>query len=117
MLKSFTIFSLSLFFFLFCLKSNNTLGRQQRWWWWWWWGGGWGGGHGSLPPPLSFSRSRKKKGKQRKKRKSFKAETIKRLSSRSKCYCFSQSRSSIEFKNCVPCPLLFEINFAAFATW
>ena len=109
MLKSFTIFSLSLFFFLFSLKSDNTLVVVVGW--------GGGGGHGSLPPPLTFSRSRKKKGKQRKKRKSFKAETIKRLSSRSKCYCFSQSRSSIEFKNCVPCPLLFEINFAAFATW
>ena len=36
----------------------------------------------------------KEKGKQRKKRNSFKAETIKTLSPRSKCYCFSYSRAS-----------------------
>ena len=43
------------------------------------------GGHGS---PL-FLRSKNKKVKQRKKRKSFKAEIIKRLSPRSKYYCCS----------------------------
>ena len=46
-------------------------------------------------PPPTFLRSKKKKRKQRKKkRKIFKAETIKRLSPRSKCYCFSHSRAS-----------------------
>ena len=39
--------------------------------------------------PPTFSCGKNKKGKQRKNRKSFKAETIKRLSPRSKCYCFS----------------------------
>ena len=47
-----------------------------------------GGDHGHP----TFLRSKKKKGKQRKKRKSLKVETIKRLSQRSKCYCFSHSR-------------------------
>ena len=42
----------------------------------------------------TFLCSENKKGKQRKKRKSFKAETIKRLSPKSKCYCFSHSRAS-----------------------
>ena len=64
--------------------------------------------HPPPPPPAPFSPtifhthththtilcSENKKGKQRKKRKSFKAETIKRLSPRSKCYCFSHSRAS-----------------------
>ena len=49
-------------------------------------------------PPLLFStflRSKKKKRETKKKRKGcFKAETIKRLSPRSKCYCFSHSRAS-----------------------
>ena len=52
--------------------------------------GGWGEGHGTP----TFLRSKKKKGKQWEKRKTFKAETIKRLSPRSKCYCFSHSRAS-----------------------
>ena len=39
-------------------------------------------------------RSKKRKRKKRKKRKSFKVETIKRLSTRSKCYCFSHSSAS-----------------------
>ena len=39
--------------------------------------------------PLTFLCGKNKKGKQRKKSKSLKAETIKRLSLRSKCYCFS----------------------------
>ena len=43
---------------------------------------------------LTFLLSKKKKGKQRKKWNSFKAETIKRLSPRSKCYCFSHSTAS-----------------------
>ena len=42
----------------------------------------------------AFLRSKKKKGRQRKKRKSLKAETIKRLSPRSKYYCFSHFRAS-----------------------
>ena len=53
----------------------------------------WGRGAGGIAP-LLFCVARKKKWKQRKKRKSFKAETIKRLSPRSKCYCFSYSRAS-----------------------
>ena len=48
------------------------------------------GGHG----PPTFLHSKKKKGKQREKRKGFKAETIKRLSPRSKYYCFNHSRAS-----------------------
>ena len=66
--------------------------------------------------------SKKEKGKQKKKRKSFKAENIKRLSPRSKCYCFSPSRASRIQKLFlpanhgglfnVPWPLYFEIHFA-----
>ena len=59
------------------------------------------GGPGDHAPSLptnththTFLPSKKKKGKQRGKRKTFKAETIKRLSPRSKCYCFSRSRVS-----------------------
>ena len=44
--------------------------------------------------PLTFLRNKKKTGKQKKRRKIFEAETIKRLSPRSKCYCFSHSRAS-----------------------
>ena len=40
----------------------------------------------------TFLHSKKKKEKQREK-KSFKAEAIKRLSPKSKCYCFSHSRA------------------------
>ena len=47
-----------------------------------------------MPPSPQFLSSKKKKGKQRKQRKSFRAETIKRLSLRSKCYYFSHSRAS-----------------------
>ena len=57
------------------------------------WGGELGG-HVPPPPPPHFLRSKKKKGKQRKARKTFKAETIKRLSLRSKLYCLSHSRAS-----------------------
>ena len=42
----------------------------------------------------TFSRSKKKKGKERKARETFKAETIKRLSLKSKLYCLSHSRES-----------------------
>ena len=57
------------------------------------------GSPGPAPPegpwhPLTFLRSKNKKEKQKKKRKNWKAETIKRLSPRSKCYCFSHSRVS-----------------------
>ena len=54
--------------------------------------GGRGEGHATSLP--TFLHSEKKKGKQREKRKTFKAETIKRLSPRSKCYCFSNFRAS-----------------------
>ena len=47
------------------------------------------------PWPLHFfCVAVRKMGKQREKRKSFKAETIRRLSPSSKCYCFSHSRAS-----------------------
>ena len=55
-------------------------------------GGGWGWGGGAWP--TIFLGTKKKKGKQRKNRKSFKAETIKKLSPRSKCCYFSHSRAS-----------------------
>ena len=42
----------------------------------------------------TFLCSKKKKGNQRKARKTFKAETIKRLSLRSKLYCLRYSRAS-----------------------
>ena len=64
-------------------------------------------------PPPHFLCSKKKKGKQRKARKAFKAETIKRLSLRSKLYCFSHSRASrIQILFRVPWPLHLEIHFA-----
>ena len=47
-------------------------------------------GHGST----LFCVAKWKKWNKEKKRKSFKAETIKRLSPESKCYCFSHSRVS-----------------------
>ena len=56
-----------------------------------------GGGWRACPPPLhtqTFLRGKKKNGNKGKTRKSFKAETIKKLSPRSKCYCFSHSRAS-----------------------
>ena len=74
-------------------------------------------------PPLLFCIG-KRKGKQRKIER-FIAETIKKLSPRQKCYCFSHSRASriqtfflsvnqggwqVFFS--VPWPLLLEINFA-----
>ena len=48
------------------------------------------------PPPPHFFGSKKKReaNEQAKKRKSFKAETTKRLSPRSKCYSFSHSKAS-----------------------
>ena len=51
------------------------------------------------PCPPTFGVAKRKKGNKGKKRNSFKADTIKRLSQRSKCYCFSNSRASrnIEF--------------------
>ena len=51
-----------------------------------------GGPRGSWP--TTFLRSKKKKGRPREKRKGFNAETIKRLSPRSKYYCFNHSRTS-----------------------
>ena len=47
----------------------------------------------SLPPPHFFA-YQKEKRETKEKRKSFKAETIKRLSPRSKCYCFNHSGAS-----------------------
>ena len=55
---------------------------------------GWGQSTPTHPPTPLFLRCRKKKRETKKKRKSFQAETIKRLSPRSKCYCFSHSRAS-----------------------
>ena len=43
--------------------------------------------------PLTFLHSKKKTGKKGEKRNNFRGETIKRLSQRSKCYCFSHSRA------------------------
>ena len=53
-------------------------------------------GRGAQPPPApTFLQSKKKKGEKKgKQRKGFKAETIKRLSPRSKCYCLSNARVS-----------------------
>ena len=42
----------------------------------------------------TFLQAKRKKENKGKKRKTFKAETIKRLSPSSKCYCFSHSRAS-----------------------
>ena len=58
--------------------------------------GGVGRGGYSPPPPPHFFGSKKKReaNEQTKKRKSFKAETTKRLSPRSKCYSFSHSKAS-----------------------
>ena len=52
------------------------------------------GGNAHPPLPPTFLRSKNKKGRQREKRKDFKAETIKRLSLRSKYFCFNHSRAS-----------------------
>ena len=55
----------------------------------------WGGGEAWVPcPHPHFLCSKKKKGKQRKPRNTFKSDTIKRLSLRSKLYCLSHSRAS-----------------------
>ena len=53
-----------------------------------------GGGRGIIDPPPSptFLRSKKKKGEVKQKITIFKAETIERLSPRSKCYCSTHSR-------------------------
>ena len=76
-------------------------------------GGGWAGGHAHHP---LFCVAKRKNGNKAK-RKTFKAETIKRLSLRSKLYCLNHSRTSshhgwptILFS--VPWPLHFEIHFA-----
>ena len=45
-------------------------------------------------PGHTFLHSKKNRETKGKKRKNFKGETIKRLSARSKCYCFSHSRVS-----------------------
>ena len=61
------------------LKRNIAQGWQH-------WGAG---GHG----PPTFLHSKRKK-RETKEKKSFRAGTIKRLSPRSKCYCFNHSRVS-----------------------
>ena len=82
---------------------------------------------GPCPPfPTVLCKKKEKKG-YKGKRKSFKAETIKRLSSRSNCSCFIAILELLEFKifsytvgqTCwptklfsVPWSLYFEINFA-----
>ena len=66
-------------YFIFSKKASST-GPATPW--------GAGG-----PLHLTFLRSKKKKWKQRKK-KVFKTETIKSLSPRLKCCCFSHSRAS-----------------------
>ena len=54
-----------------------------------------GGEAGTHPTPRNFfAKQKEKKGKQRKRVNIFKAKTIKRLSPRSKCYSFCQSRAS-----------------------
>ena len=68
---------LAVFFFFFSMRAGDT-----------------GGGGSPWPPSLTFLRNKKRKGEQRGKRKTFKTETIKRLSPRSKCYFFSHSRVS-----------------------
>ena len=66
-------------------------------------------GPGGHTPPPTFLHSKNKKWKQRKKRKSFKAESIERLSPRLKCYCFSLSRvSRIQIFSC--CPIMVADN-------
>ena len=52
-----------------------------------------GGAGGSMAPSL-FCIAKRKKGNKGKKRKGFKAETIKKLSPKSKYYCFNRSRAS-----------------------
>ena len=60
----------------------------------------------SPPPPPHFLEKQRRTGK------TFKAETIKRLSLTSKCYCFSHSRASrIQQFFSVPWPNHFEIRF------
>ena len=58
------------------------------------------GAPGSIPPvsPTLLRSKKKKKGNIEIKRNSFKAESIKRLLSRPKCYCFSHSIERLEFK-------------------
>ena len=70
-------------YFLFFTRISSVLnsfyqGRRQQ---------------GRHDPPL-FCVAKRKKENQRKKTESLKAETIKRLSPRSKCYYFSHSRAS-----------------------
>ena len=78
--------------FLFLIISSNWKLKPKSYWFIR--AGDTGGpGEPCLRLP-TFLRSKKKKGKQREKRNTFKAETIKRLSPRSKCYCFSHSRAS-----------------------
>ena len=55
-------------------------------------GEGWGQG-GHAPPHPLFCIAKRKNGNKGESRKDFKAETIKRLSPRLKCYCFSHSRA------------------------
>ena len=74
-----------------CYSSRTTPEQDRRH------RGEWAEGAIPLPPPPPhFFGSKKKReaNEQAKKRKSFKAETTKRLSPRSKCYSFSHSKAS-----------------------
>ena len=69
-------------------------------------------------PNTLFCEAKIKKGKEKKKRKSFKAETVKSLSTRSKCYCFRivycfipERLHSNTFS--VPWPLHIEMHFTS----
>ena len=81
-IQSLRYFSLSLGKFDFSRsRASNTRGAGGR------------GGGGRHPPPLFFV-AKRKKGDKGNKKKGFKAETITRLSPRSKYYCFNHSRVS-----------------------
>ena len=67
------------------------------------------GDTGEAIAPPTFLHSKKKKGRQREKRKGFKAETIKRLSPRSKYYCFNHSRAT-RIQNCFGRPTMVADN-------
>ena len=83
-----------------------------------WYSAGDTGGPGAYPPHTHTLCVAKKKGRQREKRKGLKAETIKRLSPRSKLNCFNHFRASkIQKIFRVPCPLHFEIHFVALVIW
>ena len=118
-------FIISLFFPLFfSFKSNNTLGRQHRG------GGGAGEGHGVLSPSPHFFAQQKEKRKTKEKKRVLKQKLLNgcdqdqdvtvlvslgRLQN-SETFLIGQPWwPAVVFS--VPCPVHFEINFAAPATW